>query len=110
MELRKHGLVCPFGVLTKECQVEIDVPYTEYRAAQLLVKSIMWPCQTVMDLVGGAALHLIFRRTHRCVSEAESCDGIVFRSAWCRESEEQSRRSTRTVYEPSARVIKRARV
>jgi len=51
-------LVCPFGVLTKECQVEIDVPYAEYQAAQLVVKSIMWPCHTVMDMVGGAALPL----------------------------------------------------
>jgi len=64
MELRKHTPVCPSGVLTKECQVEIDVSYAEYQAAQQVVKSIMWPCHTVMDLVGGTALHLIFRRTH----------------------------------------------
>ncbi|KAI9454864.1 asparagine synthase-domain-containing protein [Lactarius psammicola] len=30
--------------------VEVDVPYTEYQDAQETVQSIMWPCQTVMDL------------------------------------------------------------
>ncbi|KAH8998749.1 asparagine synthase-domain-containing protein [Lactarius hatsudake] len=30
--------------------VEVDVPYTEYQDAQDMVESIMWPCQTVMDL------------------------------------------------------------
>jgi hypothetical protein len=60
VELRKLSRV-PFIVVAQGCQVEIDVPYTEYQAAQPIVKSIMWPCQTVMDLVGGAVLHLIFR-------------------------------------------------
>ncbi|KAI9445415.1 asparagine synthase-domain-containing protein [Lactarius indigo] len=30
--------------------VEVDVPYTEYQDAQETVESVMWPCQTVMDL------------------------------------------------------------
>jgi len=100
--------VCPFSASTQECQVEIDVPYTEYQAAQPVVKSIMWPCQTVMDLVGGAVLHMVFCRTYRCVFGAESCDGVVFRGARYRKSEKWPRRSTGTVYEPGACVTKRA--
>ena len=103
-------LVYPLVVLTQMCQVEIDVPYTEYQAAQPVVKSIMWPCQTVMDLVGGAMLQSVFRQTYRCVSGAESCDGIVFRSAWRRESEKQPRCPTRAVCEPCSRATKRARI
>jgi hypothetical protein len=88
MELREHVLPCACLVSSRgECQVEIDVPYTEYQAAQQVVKSTMWPCHTVMDLVGDVVLHLIFRLSYRCVSEAESCHGIIFRSEWCRESE-----------------------
>ncbi|KAH8991989.1 asparagine synthase-domain-containing protein [Lactarius akahatsu] len=30
--------------------VEVDVPYTEYQDVQETVESVMWPCQTVMDL------------------------------------------------------------
>ncbi|KAI0307607.1 asparagine synthase-domain-containing protein [Multifurca ochricompacta] len=37
--------------------VEIDVPYVEYQAAQPVVKSIMWPCQTNMDLSLAMALY-----------------------------------------------------
>jgi len=39
--------------LTMSLQVEVDVPYTEYQGAQETMKSIMWPCQTIMDLVSG---------------------------------------------------------
>ena len=38
-------------VLTLGLQVEVDVPYVEYQDAQQMVKSLMWPCHTVMDLV-----------------------------------------------------------
>jgi len=41
--------------------VEIDVPYTEYQAAQPTVKSIMWPCHTVMDLSLAMALYFAAR-------------------------------------------------
>jgi asparagine synthetase B (glutamine-hydrolysing) len=37
--------------LTLGLQVEVDVPYTEYRDARETVKSLMWPNETVMDLV-----------------------------------------------------------
>ena len=54
VELRKsQKVVCSRVGLTRGPQVEIDVPYAEYQAAQPAVRSIMWPCQTVMDLVGG---------------------------------------------------------
>ena len=65
MELRKFPLRVPVAVSTQECQVEIDVPYTEYQAAHPVVKSIMWPCQTVMDLVRGAVLHMDFCHTYQ---------------------------------------------
>lgn len=41
--------------------VEIDVPYPEYQAAQATVKSIMWPCHTVMDLSLAMALYFAAR-------------------------------------------------
>jgi len=41
--------------------VEIDVPYAEYQAAQPTVRSIMWPCQTVMDLSLAMALYFAAR-------------------------------------------------
>jgi hypothetical protein len=41
-------------------QVEIDVSYPEYQAAQLAVKSIMWPCHTIMDLVSISIVQPIF--------------------------------------------------
>lgn len=69
MELCKFPLRVPVCCLTQECQVEIDVPYTEYQAAQPVVKSIMWPCQTVMDLVGGAVL------TWSSVRLIDACSG-----------------------------------
>lgn len=83
-------------------QVEINVPYTEYQAAQLAVKSIMWPCQTVMDLVSATIVLLIFHFS-TCVW-VESCDGTVFCCPWCRESEEWPGSSARAVYEPRSRV------
>ncbi|KAH9964424.1 asparagine synthase, partial [Russula dissimulans] len=43
--------------------VEIDVSYTEYQAAQPTVKSIMWPCHTVMDLSLAMALYFAARGT-----------------------------------------------
>ncbi|KAI0249563.1 asparagine synthase-domain-containing protein [Lactifluus subvellereus] len=41
--------------------VEIDVPFGEYQAAQPTVRSIMWPCQTVMDLSLAMALYFAAR-------------------------------------------------
>ncbi|KAI9512621.1 asparagine synthase-domain-containing protein [Russula earlei] len=41
--------------------VEIDVPYSEYQAAQPTVKSLMWPCHTVMDLSLAMALYFAAR-------------------------------------------------
>jgi len=86
MELCKHSRVS-LVVLTQVCQVEIDVPYTEYQAAQPVVKSIMWPARQSWTC-GSAMLQSVFRRLSMRVW-AESCDGIVFRSAWRRESEKQ---------------------
>lgn len=43
--------MCARIILTLVRQVEVDVPYTEYRDAQETVKSVMWPSETVMDLV-----------------------------------------------------------
>jgi len=51
--------------------VEIDVPYTEYRAAQPTVKSIMWPCQTVMDLSLAMALYFAARGVGKLRSSSE---------------------------------------
>lgn len=51
---------CVRIVLIQGSQVEIDVPYPEYQAAQPAVKSIMWPCHTVMDLVSIVIVQLFF--------------------------------------------------
>jgi hypothetical protein len=85
-------------------QVEIDVPYTEYRAAQPAVKTIMWPCQTVMDLVSLVMVQLIFHLS-TCVW-VESCDGTIFCSPWCWDREEWPGSSARAVHESGSRVAK----
>lgn len=72
--------------LDSEFEVEINVPYAEYQAAQLAVKSIMWPCQTVMDLVSVVIVQLIFHLS-TCVW-VEPCNGTVFCIPWYRRSEE----------------------
>ena len=49
-------VVCERVILTLVFQVEVDVPYTEYRDVQETVKSVMWPSDTVMDLVSRIVL------------------------------------------------------
>jgi hypothetical protein len=51
--------------LIQGSQVEIDVPHPEYQAAQPAVKSIMWPCHTVMDLVSIMIDQLSFHLSSR---------------------------------------------
>ncbi|KAH9996543.1 asparagine synthase-domain-containing protein, partial [Russula vinacea] len=52
--------------------VEVDVPYTEYQAAQPVVKSIMWPCHTVMDLSLAMALYFAARGVGKVRSGPEA--------------------------------------
>jgi len=52
--------------------VEIDVPYPEYQAAQPAVKSIMWPCHTVMDLSLAMALYFAARGVGKVRSGPEA--------------------------------------
>ena len=72
--------------MTLGLQVEVDVPYTEYRDAQETVKSVMWPSETVMDLVSRVVSQPL---PIRLIVGVESLDGFVLRSAWCWKSEKE---------------------
>jgi len=74
---RSAGL-CELEELQRLCPgrqwnfVEINVPYAEYQAARLAVKSIMWPCQTVMDLSLAMALYFASRGVGEVKSDPEA--------------------------------------
>jgi len=83
-------LVVSLVVLTQVVSGRDDVPYTEYQSCSAGCEIDYVACRQSWTWLVVRFAAVVFRQTYRACL-AESCDGIVFRSAWRRESEKQPR-------------------